>query len=379
MKDSYGRIIDYMRISITDRCNLRCRYCMPEGISQVPMEEILTYEEIEELCRAASELGISRLKITGGEPLVRSGCPRLIGMLKKIPGIEQVTMTTNGTLLKQYLPQLLDNGLDAVNISLDTLNPQIYQQITGKNQLHEVLAGIGQALKAGLTVKLNAVLQPGINSKEWLSLARLTTQYPLDVRFIEMMPIGCGRSYRPVSNQELLLRLKASYPDLRTDESIRGNGPAVYYRIPRAMGSVGFISALHGKFCSGCNRLRLTAQGKLKPCLCFEEEVDVMEILRGKEKKDAMEVLQEKEDAMEVLQEKEDAMEVLQEKEDTMEVLQEKENSACREVQQRSNAAVRKELLKQRIAQAVSQKPREHHFETAGQITERRQMAQIGG
>ena len=216
---------------------------------------------------------------------------------------------------------------------------------------------------------MNAVLQPGINSKEWLSLARLTTQYPLDVRFIEMMPIGCGRSYRPVSNQELLLRLKASYPDLRTDESIRGNGPAVYYRIPRAMGSVGFISALHGKFCSGCNRLRLTAQGKLKPCLCFEEEVDVMEILRGKEKKDAMEVLQEKEDAMEVLQEKED----------TMEVLQEKENSACREVQQRSNAAVRKELLKQRIAQAVSQKPREHHFETAGQITERRQMAQIGG
>ena len=175
------------------------------------------------------------------------------------------------------------------------------------------------------------------------------------------------------------MRLKASYPDLRTDESIRGNGPAVYYRIPRAMGSVGFISALHGKFCSGCNRLRLTAQGKLKPCLCFEEEVDVMEILRGKEKKDAMEVLQEKEDAMEVLQEKEDAMEVLQEKEDTMEVLQEKENSACREVQQRSNAAVRKELLKQRIAQAVSQKPREHHFETAGQITERRQMAQIGG
>ena len=150
-------------------------------------------------------------------------------------------------------------------------------------------------------------------------------------------------------------------PDLRTDESIRGNGPAVYYRIPRAMGSVGFISALHGKFCSGCNRLRLTAQGKLKPCLCFEEEVDVMEILRGKEKKDTMEVLQEKE------------------KEDTMEVLQEKENSACREVQQRSKAAVRKELLKQRIAQAVSQKPREHHFETAGQITERRQMAQIGG
>ncbi len=284
MKDSYGRIIDYMRISITDRCNLRCRYCMPEGISQVPMEEILTYEEIEELCRAASELGISRLKITGGEPLVRSGCPRLIGMLKKIPGIEQVTMTTNGALLKQYLPQLLDHGLDAVNISLDTLNPQIYQQITGKNQLHEVLAGIGQALKAGLTVKLNAVLQPGINSKEWLSLARLTTQYPLDVRFIEMMPIGCGRSYRPVSNQELLLRLKASYPDLRTDESIRGNGPAVYYQIPRAMGSVGFISALHGKFCSGCNRLRLTAQGKLKPCLCFEEEVDVMEILRGKKK-----------------------------------------------------------------------------------------------
>lgn len=337
MKDSYGRIIDYMRISITDRCNLRCRYCMPEGISLVPMEEILTYEEKAEICRAASELGISRLKITGGEPLVRPECPELIGMLKKIPGIKQVTMTTNGVALSQYLPRLLENGLDAVNISLDTLNPQTYQQITGKNQLDDVFEGIRQSVRAGLPVKLNAVLQPGINGGEWLELARLTTLFPLDVRFIEMMPIGYGRNYRPVSNQELLLRLKNMYPDLRKDESIRGNGPAVYYRIPQAKGSVGFISALHGKFCKSCNRLRLTSQGKLKPCLCFEEEVDVMEILRGKE------------------------------------------SAVHRELQEDVRAATRKELLKQRISKAVGRKPREHHFETAEQITECRQMAQIGG
>lgn len=337
MKDSYGRIIDYMRISITDRCNLRCRYCMPEGISLVPMEEILTYEEITEICRAASELGIRKLKITGGEPLVRPGCPELIGMLKKIPGIEQVIMTTNGVALKQHLPCLLENGLDAVNISLDTLDPRIYQQITGRNQLHDVLEGIQQAARAGLPTKLNTVLQTDVNSGEWLELAKLTALLPVDVRFIEMMPIGYGKNYRSVSNQELLSRLKSIYPELEKDERVHGNGPAVYYRIPQAKGSVGFISPLHGKFCENCSRLRLTSQGKLKPCLCFEEEVDLMEVLR--ENKDA----------------------------------------AANKGQGNHRSISRKELLQQRILRAVSQKPREHHFESAGQITECKQMVQIGG
>lgn len=337
MRDRYGRTIDYMRISITDRCNLRCRYCMPEGISQIPMEQILTYEEIAEICEAASELGIRRLKITGGEPLVRAGCPDLIGMLKKIPGIRQVTMTTNGVALKEHLPELLEQGLDAVNISLDTLNPQIYRQITGRDELHRVLEGIEQAVAGGIPVKLNAVLQPFVNEGEWRRLAELTEQFPVDVRFIEMMPIGYGKGCPPVSNRELLLALKNRYPGLRKDESIHGNGPAVYYRIPGAQGSIGFISAMHGKFCKSCNRLRLTSQGKLKPCLCFEEEVDLMEVLRGNA------------------------------------------DDICRKPRQEDRTAGRRELLQQRIAQAVGQKPREHSFELAGQVTEGRQMVQIGG
>lgn len=349
MKDSYGRIIDYMRISITDRCNLRCRYCMPEGISKIPMEDILRYEEIEQICRVASELGIRKLKITGGEPLVRSGCPELVGWLKQIPGIEQVTMTTNGVSLKEHLPRLLENGLDAVNISLDTLKPQIYQQITGRDELYQVLSGVEEAVKAGLSTKLNVVLQPSVNDTEWLELARLTNIFPVDVRFIEMMPIGYGRAYQTISNQELVQRLVDVYPDLKKDQDVHGNGPAVYYRIPSAKGSVGFISALHGKFCQDCNRLRLTSQGKLKPCLCFGNQVDLMEVLRGSES-----LIREK-------------------------LLRECKSIISKQWLGESENFVRKKLLQQRILQAVRQKPQEHNFEHTEQITEHKQMVQIGG
>lgn len=349
MKDRYGREIEYMRISITDRCNLRCQYCMPEGISLVPMEDILSFEEIALVCQAAAELGIKKLKVTGGEPLVRLGCPELIGRLKKIPGIEQVTMTTNGVELERYLPRLLAQGLDAVNISLDTLDPLVYQQITGKNQLHQVLAGMERAVEAGLRVKLNAVLQTSVNEGEWRKLAELTKIFPVDVRFIEMMPIGYGKKYGTVDNQELLGRFQKLYPDFQRDEAVHGNGPAVYYRIPGAKGSVGFISALHGKFCESCNRLRLTSQGKLKPCLCYADEVDLLEPLRGKE-----EVIRKK-------------------------LLQEQKAVVPEQPLQEWESLLRKELLRQRILQAAGRKPLGHCFERMEEVTEEKHMVQIGG
>lgn len=325
MEDNFGRTIDYMRISVTDRCNLRCRYCIPDGIELVPMENILTYEEIVCICQAAAGVGIRKLKITGGEPLVRLGCVDLIGRLKKIPGIEQVTMTTNGVLLGKYLPLLLENGLDAVNISLDTLNRERYREITGKDELCTVLNNLDRAIGAGLKVKVNSVLQKGINDREWLDLSKLSENKSLDVRFIEMMPIGKGRNYETIYNDTVLEKLKERYPGIRRDNRIHGNGPAVYYRIPGASGSIGFISAMHGKFCQSCNRIRLTSQGKLKPCLCFGESVDLWNLVKEPDSLKAMEQLQKA------------------------------------------------------MILAVHKKPREHRFESLGEITEDRKMVQIGG
>lgn len=326
MKDRFGREIDYMRISITDRCNLRCRYCMPEGIRLVPMEEILTFEEIKQVCETAAELGIRRFKITGGEPLVRLGCAGLIGMIKEIPGVEQVTLTTNGILLGEYLEELMENGLDGVNVSLDTLDEKTYKQITGFDALGKVLESIGRAADKGLRVKINSVLQKGINDKEWAALAELAKERPVDVRFIEMMPIGYGKKSEGIAGNEVYLRLQERYPGIKEDDSVHGNGPAVYYRIPGFSGSIGFISAVHGRFCSTCNRIRLTAKGELKPCLCYETSVDVKAALR---------------------------------------------NSVCHaDMAEEVKAAVRK---------AIDMKPQGHCFDAEEKITERKQMVQIGG
>ena len=334
MHDSYNREINYMRISITDRCNLRCRYCMPDGIELVPMDRILSYEEIAEVCRAAAELGVRKLKITGGEPLARLGAADLIAELKEIPGIEQVTMTTNGVLLGQYLPDLLAAGLDAVNISLDTLKPDRFLAITGRDELYRVLESMDAALKTGMPVKVNAVLQPDMNEDEWLQLAEMARDAALDVRFIEMMPIGQGKRFSAVSNRDLLERIRQIYPQLETDQSVHGNGPAVYYRIPGWKGSVGFISAMHGRFCGSCNRVRLTAQGKLKPCLCFGETVDLMPVLR-------------------------------------------REYGSVEGTE--SAETVRRENLKTALRAAILGKPLQHCFESEEGITEYARMASIGG
>ncbi len=279
MTDSHGRTIDYMRISITDRCNLRCQYCMPHGICCVPMEEVLTYEEIRQVVSVGADLGIRHLKITGGEPLVRKGCCDLIRMLKQIPGIKSVTITTNGVLLGEYLDGLMAAGIDGINISLDTTDRKQYETITGFDLLDQVMENIQKASALPVPVKINAVsLDLG---RKWRDLVELARIYPVDVRFIEMMPIGYGKEFPVLGHDDLLRRITAEYPKIRRDFRVHGYGPAVYYRIPGLQGSVGFISAIHGKFCGLCNRVRLTARGYLKTCLCYEDGTDLRDILRG--------------------------------------------------------------------------------------------------
>lgn len=288
MKDSYGRDIDYMRISLTDRCNLRCRYCMPDGIQCVPMADILTFEEICVITEAAAQLGIRHLKITGGEPLVRKGCCSLIRTLKKIPGIEKVTITTNGMLLGQYLDELMSAGIDGINISLDTRNRRLFEKITGTDGLDTVMESIRKCSGLPIPVKVNAVSlqlesllgQEHMERENWQDMVELAREYPVDVRFIEMMPIGCGRNFPAISHETLLSRMKAQYAGMEADPRSHGFGPAVYYTIPGFQGSIGFISAIHGKFCGSCNRIRLTSQGFLKACLCYENGVDLRKIVR---------------------------------------------------------------------------------------------------
>ena len=280
MRDTYGREINYLRISVTDKCNLRCRYCMPEGVRLLPMDNLLTMEEITQIVRCGVGLGIDRVKLTGGEPLVRRGIPELMRLLRGVEGLKQVTMTTNGILLRQFLPDLTKYGLSAVNISLDSLDRDIYRQITGYDQLPEVLAAIDAALASGLRVKVNAVLLRGVNDEAWKDLLQLAKDLPVDVRFIELMPIGEGAGFAGLPNDALFDRIKACYPEIVHDPGIHGNGPAVYYRIPGFEGSIGFISAMHHKFCDRCNRIRLTAMGMLKPCLCYAESTDLKMILR---------------------------------------------------------------------------------------------------
>lgn len=295
MLDQYGRRINYLRISVTDRCNLRCRYCMPEGVQDVEMKNILTFEEIWEIVKTGVSLGITHIRITGGEPLVRKGCADLILGIRKIPGVETITMTTNGVLLGNYAKQLKEAGVDGVNISLDTLDPEEFCQITGKRELPAVLAGIRAAKDAGLPVKLNAV-----NRKELdpVPLVRYAQNENLPLRFIEMMPVGYGKQYVGRSNEELREMLEKTFGTAEklvdSEELSRmGSGPAVYYRFSDLKVPVGFISAIHGKFCDTCNRVRLTAEGYLKLCLCYDQGVDLRHVLREEEKENLRTVMEE--------------------------------------------------------------------------------------
>ena len=247
MKDHFGRNINYLRLSITDRCNLRCKYCMPHGVEFTPHEQILTYEEFLRVARAAVHLGIPRFKITGGEPLVRKGVTDFITALKRLPGVEEVTLTTNGVRLAELVPALKAAGVDGVNISLDAADPETFQAITGFDQLGNVLAGLDASLAAGLHTKINFVLLAGCEGRV-LPVAKLAQSRPVDVRFIEVMPIGAGAESRGLAPAEARKLLLAQWPDLHPVEE---------------------------------HRARVTSTGLLKPCLCYGEGTDLRALLRG--------------------------------------------------------------------------------------------------
>lgn len=281
MTDRYGRVINYMRVSITDRCNLRCRYCMPDGISLTNHDDILTYEEILRLCSAAVALGITAFKVTGGEPFVRNGCTGFIARLKALPGVEQVTITTNGLLLPQHLDDLCAAGIDGINISLDTLNSDMYQHLTGASSAAMPLleSVITECVERGLRVKINAVLLDE-TFDDIGAIAGIAESTPIDVRFIELMPIGAGSVMEGASMNTAFNRLLELWPDLHFTDEKRGNGPARYCASSRLEGRIGFIDAVSHQFCESCNRVRLTSTGTLKPCLCFEDGIDLRALLR---------------------------------------------------------------------------------------------------
>ena len=281
MIDSYERNIDYMRISITDRCNLRCTYCMPNGIEMEEHESILTFEEMIRICRLASELGIKNIKITGGEPFVRKDAIDLIRQIKELPKIEHVTITTNGVLLAEHIDELKEMGIDGINVSLDTLKPDVFAQITGRDEFHRVWNGIMKSIESGITTKINCVPQKGVNDNELLDMVELAVHMPVDVRFIEMMPIGYGKEHEPFHGEDIYRMIVNKYPDVVDIDKKRGFGPARYITGENFKGNIGFIDAISHKFCSSCNRIRLTARGFLKPCLCYGEGMDLNTVIRS--------------------------------------------------------------------------------------------------
>lgn len=283
MRDQFGRTVDYMRVSVTDRCNLRCVYCMPpEGVTSVPRQQILSFDEIVRICRIGAELGIRTIKLTGGEPLVRRDLPGLLGMLKSIPGIEQVTLTTNGILLKEQISELVSNGLDAVNISIDTLAPCRYREVTRGGSVEKALEGMSAAAGVpGLSVKVNCVPLKGTEDKEYIRLALLAKEGKADVRFIEMMPIGMGKDFAGRGREEICSVLEKKFGKAEACAGRIGNGPAEYVQFPGFSRRIGFISAVSHQFCDGCNRVRLTSEGMLKPCLQYGGGTDLRALLRS--------------------------------------------------------------------------------------------------
>lgn len=282
MKDNYGRTIDYLRISITDRCNLRCTYCMPEeGISCIRHEDILTYEEIQTICTIMANMGLRHIKITGGEPLVRKECWKLIRQLKKIDGIETVTVTTNGILLEEAVNDLVKAGVDGINISLDTQKEAEYAKITRGGDVKKVMNGLKAILTyPQVTVKINCVLVGEDWEKTVISMAELAKTNPIHVRFIEYMPVE--QKQQTKLQDEVRAVLEAAYGPALDCKKPLGFGPSSYYQLEGFQGKIGFISAISHKFCKKCNRLRLTADGKLRLCLQSSESIDIKTLVRQK-------------------------------------------------------------------------------------------------
>lgn len=325
MKDTYGRNINYLRISVTDRCNLRCSYCMPHGTVPVIHNQILRYEEIMMICQEALSLGICNFKITGGEPLSRKGVLSFIAELRKLDGVRTVTLTTNGVLLEPYINDLKRIGIDSINISLDTTDAREYRQITGFNLWERVHTSICKSAEAEIPTKLNCVLLEG-GEDRILPLSRYARDYPIDVRFIELMPIGLGQNLGGLSPEKARKQLLHAYPDLHPIHETIGNGPAHYEASSFLKGRIGWIDALSHKFCQSCNRIRLTSTGILKPCLCYDTSYKLLEELRSG----------------------------------------------------KSVSEIRK-IIREMIRQAILTKPMEHCFGEAERMTEHRNMSEIGG
>ncbi len=280
--DPFGRTIDYLRISITDHCNLRCLYCVTDEISWVPHEEILRFEEITQIVRVFVEEGIRKIRITGGEPLLRKGLPEFISQLSRVEGLEDLSVTTNGVLLVKMAKDLKEAGLTRINVSLDTLHPERYRRITGKDFFHQVWEGIQTAKAVGLSpVKINVVAMKEYNEDEILDFVRLTFRESYVVRFIEYMPVSeSWDDSQFLSVGKIKEKIESVYP-LTPIPGTRNNGPARVFQVPGAKGEIGLISPLSNHFCGTCNRLRLTADGHLRPCLFSDIEIDIKTPLRN--------------------------------------------------------------------------------------------------
>ena len=283
LEDGFGRVHDDLRVSVTDRCNLRCGYCMPEEPVWFPSREILSYEEIVRLVRVATSCGVRKVRLTGGEPLLRRDLPKLVRMLADIEGVEDLSLTTNGVLLRRLASELASAGLRRVNVSLDTLRADRFLKMTRRDLLAQTLDGLAAAREAGLgPVKINAVLMRDVNDDEAESLVAHAREHDYEVRFIECMPLGNDQSWNPervVNGEELRGRISARW-SIVVDEQHDPHSPARRFRFVDGKGAVGFIDSVSAPFCSSCTRLRLTADGKLRLCLYDDREIDLKQLLR---------------------------------------------------------------------------------------------------
>lgn len=285
MLDSMGRQINYLRISVTDRCNLRCRYCMPEeGIESIEHQQILSLEEIARIVKISTEIGINKVRLTGGEPLVRKNIDQLIAYMSEIKEIDDIAITTNGILFPEMADRLKEAGLNRVNISMDSLIAEKFKYISRYGDLSKVRNGIDKALELGMEpVKINVVVIKGFNDNELLDFAELAYIYPLHIRFIEFMPVGdllYFKKERMMNSSEMKEILDQAYNLNESEKKVKGNGPARYYSIEGGKGSIGFINPMSHQFCSECNRIRMTADGKLRACLYDRREFDLRDALR---------------------------------------------------------------------------------------------------
>jgi cyclic pyranopterin phosphate synthase len=281
MRDQFNRDINYLRLSVTDRCNLRCIYCLPEFSKDfIDESKLLTTDEYFRLIRILGNLGIKKVRITGGEPLVRKGIPGLVKKINSLENIEETAMTTNGILLEKYIDELAENGLSSLNISLDVLDEKKYNYVTRGGELEKVINSIEKAIGYKIKIKINSVIIDGFNKDNIKSLVDFAVDKNIDIRFIELMPIGCGKELKGVSNAEILDIVAKDRKILETDTKELISGPAKYHKIAGTNTKLGFISPLSNCFCETCNRIRITSEGKLKQCLYYDSKLDLMKMLR---------------------------------------------------------------------------------------------------